>query len=291
MTNQQEYLQRGHALVWRGRIVLASCLTSLTGLTAGVGLAACEPQALYCGVAIGDFAVRVEALDASACLPPVMLFGLEPLPGVGQLRPDYTKTRFAISSQALVDRLEFGEFVGAPGDSDPSHVSYALGAFDHAYPDSADTCRVSNLQPAEIMAPAFEIPDNPETIEPDGLYLPPVDERYVWQNIEIEMSADVQGTRFWGVLNFSDLANDCAGTYAVAGVWPVVSCMVDADCTKTCETIEGVPGHASTESCMRSQLNPDWLESEVGCVGAFADPDPALARPGLCVPRTSARTR
>jgi len=155
-------------------------------------------------------------------------------------------------------------------DADASHAPYALGKFDHVYPDANDVCTSSGFTPAEI-----DLPDVPAHTADDGTAVddqPATHIKYEWSNVRTIVTADSIGTQTFADLTYTQ--DGCTGIYHVSILTPNVDCTDPNDDTKTDPTL------------CNSESDPSkgFPGSGIG-LGISVSCDPDLK---LCLPNRSA---
>jgi len=144
--------------------------------------------------------------------------------------PDYNRAKIAIRPQYLGDLLARAESqeVDVPG-AEPN----AIGDFASGVPTADEFCEVPKFnQDSEASIPAVPpVEDDPETEEEDETLdeQPATNIKYAWRNAKVLVSANAQGTQFAADLRFSQ--DGCTAEYRVTGLYPLVGCETDEDCT------------------------------------------------------------
>lgn len=137
-------------------------------------------------------------------------------------------TSFALQSGAL-GALRDNADGQALNDPNEGHTAYALGKFDHVYPDDSGVCTASGFAPAEL-----ELPLVPAHLDDEGN---PVDEqpathvKYEWSNVRVVVSVDSIGTQTFADLTYTQ--DGCVARYRVSLLTPNVGCTAEDDETKT----------------------------------------------------------
>jgi hypothetical protein len=166
-------------------------------------------------------------------------------PLVNDPNVDQELTSFAIKSGYVGGLVNNADSQGID-DTDKTHTPYALGKFDHVYPDANNVCTASGFTAAEI-----NLPDVPAYTADDGT---PVDDqpathiKYEWSNIRVIVDASSIGTQTFADLIYTQ--DGCSGTYHVAILSPNVSCQSADDptqidptlCNSDSDPSKGFPG-------------------------------------------------
>ncbi len=213
-------------------------LTLAVALTAGVAttMSGCTQPLMNCTSAHGTFAAKFELVEGdpnTACGSLVGdVLGFQSYYYEGGLNdtPDYNRAKVAIRPETLGLLLEHAVSQGVPvADAEPN----AIGDFAAGLPTEDEFCEIPRFQQhSEANIPLVPaVPDDPETPDEDesipeqpATYL-----KYEWKNAKVLVSADAQGTQFAADLRFTQ--DNCTADYRVTGLYPLVGCESDDDCT------------------------------------------------------------
>lgn len=211
------------------------------GLLACAGMlslfgASCEQPQIDCRASRGSFAslfsFKSGGMECSSLGTGVI--GLQsyykPAGTADDPKPGYEQSFLAVRAEDMGHIEELYDGVAADcAESDPvtARELSTTGDFAGVEP-SGDYCTVANAGTSHFAAAAIPAAGPPDPMDPDNPcladadLLPAIDVKYTWSNVEIEVTSDVQGTRFQADLKYE--ADGCTAEYKVCGVWPVVGC-------------------------------------------------------------------
>lgn len=236
-------------------------LFALAALSLGTS---CQQPLMYCTTAHGAAAVAYELKSGNPDSPCGGLVGdvvgLQTYFSTGGRNgtPDYGKSLAALRPESvglLIERAE-SQGLGVEGDGTPN----AVGPFTTAKPVD-DFCQVDEFSVAELSLP--EVPavaDDPETEDDETLPAQPATTiRLEWTNFRLLTTPDAQGTQFTVDLKYT--RDDCTAEYSASGLYPVVGCATDEDCTAEGTGINpdfAVRCHAGLKLCVLAEEPPSY---------------------------------
>jgi hypothetical protein len=113
-------------------------------------------------------------------------------------------------------------------DPDAAHTAYALGKFDHVFPDSNGTCTASGFTAAELVlpvVPAHQDDEGNDVPEQSATHI-----KYEWSNVRTIVTVNSIGTQTFADLTYTQ--DGCVAHYQVSLLTPNVSCTSEADDTQ-----------------------------------------------------------
>jgi hypothetical protein len=214
----------------------ASSTLVLLALCLGTTRCASEPE-VKCTVTGGAASARLQLVGAKTgtCDGVVFPFsdtgdviGLEAYsPIVTDPNINDEVTSFALQSGALGALRDNADTQGL-ADADASHTAFALGKFDHVYPDAHDVCTASGFTAAELAlptVPAHQDDDGNDVPEQAATHI-----KYEWSNVRVIVSVNSIGTQTFADLTYTQ--DGCVAHYQVSLLTPNVGCTDPNDDTK-----------------------------------------------------------
>jgi hypothetical protein len=207
----------------------------LGALAACLAQCADEPKP-HCIVTPGPFAVRlIEQSRTAACdatFGPDSFYA-DPRVGMGayfakdsQGQPDYDRGSVAVRTAEVTNLVET---YAVDLTDEQTRQLYSLGDFTGAIADDNDFCTVPMTSPTHLVLPAIPaVVDDPATTAIETApALPPVDITLAWSNVQIYVTAAMDGTEFQATLEDTrptPAGGSCTITYKALGVSAAVPC-------------------------------------------------------------------
>ncbi len=213
-------------------------LTLAVALSAGVAttMSGCTQPLMNCTSAHGTFGAKFELVEGdpnTACgsiAGDVLGFQSYFYEGGANGTPDYTRAKVAIRPQLLGELLARAD---SQGVEVPGAEPNAIGDFAAGLPTEEEFCEVPRFQQhSEATIPVVPaVEDDPDTPDDDESLpeQPATYVKYEWKNAKILVSANAQGTQFAADLRFTQ--DNCTADYRVVGLYPLVGCETDDECT------------------------------------------------------------
>jgi hypothetical protein len=226
----------------------------LGALAACLAQCADEPKP-HCIVTPGPFAVRLLEQSRSAACDATFgpeSFNADPRVGIGayfvrdsQGQPDYDRGSIALRTAEVTNLVET---YGIDNLTTDEKQLYSLGDFTGAIADDNDFCTVPTTSQTHLVLPLIPaIPDDPATTEDEHTdALPPVDITLSWSNVQIYVTAAMDGTQFQATLEdarSTPAGGICTITYKALGVSAAVACAALDD------NGDPIPGQTDPDAC------------------------------------------
>ena len=145
-------------------------------------------------------------------------------------KPGYEKSFLAMRAEDMGNlEATYDEVAAECAGADPVSARDLSGKGDFAGVEPTnDYCSVAAVATTHFASAAIPAAGPPDPMDPenpclaDADLLPAIDVKYTWSNVQLEVTSDVQGTRFQADLKYEK--DGCSADYTVCGVWPVIGC-------------------------------------------------------------------